>query len=184
MLRVLGAPGDPSTRIENRIGEPAANPYLYILSQIVAGLDGIENGLDPGPQDTEPYTADRPMLPKACRPRWTRWRRAAVSPQLGERLHRLLPQAQAQRGRAFPAMARGDRCAASARSRPSGSSTSISIFSRRMGYHVGSKRGLRPRSTRKRELTPCWKSSTRLGSRARPTSTTGTSWCRRIGSIG
>ncbi len=63
MLRVLGAPGDPSTRIENRIGEPAANPYLYILSQIVAGLDGIENGLDPGPQDTEPYTADRPMLP-------------------------------------------------------------------------------------------------------------------------
>jgi glutamine synthetase len=63
MLRVLGAPGDPATRIENRIGEPAANPYLYILSQIVAGLDGIENGLDPGPQDPEPYTANRPMLP-------------------------------------------------------------------------------------------------------------------------
>ncbi len=63
MLRVLGAPGDPATRIENRIGEPAANPYLYILSQIVAGLDGIENKLDPGPQDDEPYAADRPMLP-------------------------------------------------------------------------------------------------------------------------
>src|SRR5205807_35718 len=31
MLRVLGAPGDPATRIENRLGEPAANPYLYIL---------------------------------------------------------------------------------------------------------------------------------------------------------
>ena len=50
MLRVLGAPGDPATRIENRIGEPSANPYLYILSQIVAGLDGIENKRDPGPQ--------------------------------------------------------------------------------------------------------------------------------------
>ena len=63
MLRVLGAPGDPATRIENRLGEPAANPYLYILSQIVAGLDGIEGKLDPGPQDDEPYTADRPRLP-------------------------------------------------------------------------------------------------------------------------
>ena len=42
MIRVLGGPGDPATRLENRIGEPAANPYLYILSQIVAGLAGIE----------------------------------------------------------------------------------------------------------------------------------------------
>jgi glutamine synthetase len=63
MLRVLGAPRDPATRIENRIGEPSANPYLYILSQIVAGLDGIEHQIDPGPQDDEPYTAGRPMLP-------------------------------------------------------------------------------------------------------------------------
>jgi glutamine synthetase len=63
MLRVLGAPGDPATRIENRVGEPSANPSLSILSQIVAGLDGIESKLDPGPQDDEPYTADRPRLP-------------------------------------------------------------------------------------------------------------------------
>src|SRR5207253_8091257 len=34
MLRVVGGPGDPGTRIENRIGEPAANPYLYFASQI------------------------------------------------------------------------------------------------------------------------------------------------------
>ena len=63
MLRVLGAPDDPATRIENRIGEPSANPYLYILSQIVAGIDGIEGKLDPGPQCDDPYNADRPMLP-------------------------------------------------------------------------------------------------------------------------
>jgi glutamine synthetase len=63
MLRVLGAPGDPATRIENRVGEPSANPYLYILSQIVAGRDGIANKRDPGPQDDEPYAAERPMLP-------------------------------------------------------------------------------------------------------------------------
>ena len=31
------APGDPATRLENRVGEPAANPYLYMASQIVCG---------------------------------------------------------------------------------------------------------------------------------------------------
>ena len=65
MIRVLGAAGDAATRLENRIGEPSANPYLYILSQIVAGLDGVERGLDPGPPDDDPYNADRPMLPKS-----------------------------------------------------------------------------------------------------------------------
>ena len=42
MVRVLGGPGDPATRLENRIGEPAANPYLYMASQVLAGLDGID----------------------------------------------------------------------------------------------------------------------------------------------
>jgi glutamine synthetase len=45
MLRVLGGAGDPATRIENRAGEPLANPYLYIASQIHAGLDGLLRGL-------------------------------------------------------------------------------------------------------------------------------------------
>jgi len=65
MIRVLGAPGDPATRLENRAGEPAANPYLYIMSQIVAGLDGIDKTIDPGPADDDPYACDRPMLPKS-----------------------------------------------------------------------------------------------------------------------
>ena len=63
MVRVLGGEGDPATRLENRLGEPAANPYLYIASQIVCGLDGVERALDPGPRDDEPYTAQRPLLP-------------------------------------------------------------------------------------------------------------------------
>lgn len=63
MIRVLGGIGDAGSRLENRLGEPSANPYLYIASQIVAGLNGIERGLDPGPRDDEPYAADRPMLP-------------------------------------------------------------------------------------------------------------------------
>lgn len=63
MLRTLGSAGSPATRIENRVGEPAANPYLFIASQIAAGLDGIDRALDPGPPDLEPYSADRPRLP-------------------------------------------------------------------------------------------------------------------------
>ena len=63
MVRVLGGRGDPGTRLENRLGEPAANPYLYIASQIVAGLDGIERSLKLGPRDDEPYSAERPLLP-------------------------------------------------------------------------------------------------------------------------
>ena len=65
MIRVLGGPGDPATRLENRIGEPAANPYLYILSQIVAGLAGIENDAALPPPTDEPYAAERPLLPKS-----------------------------------------------------------------------------------------------------------------------
>jgi glutamine synthetase len=65
MIRVLGGPGDPATRLENRVGEPAANPYLYALSQIVTGLAGIEQGLAPQPADDEPYASERPMLPKS-----------------------------------------------------------------------------------------------------------------------
>ncbi|HLN39435.1 MAG TPA: glutamine synthetase, partial [Xanthobacteraceae bacterium] len=64
MIRVLGGVGDPATRLENRMGEPAANPYLFILSQVVAGLAGIAAKLSPPPATDEPYTAERPLLPK------------------------------------------------------------------------------------------------------------------------
>jgi glutamine synthetase len=63
MLRVIGAAGDKATRIENRIGEPAANPYLYIASQIHAGLDGLVRGLTPPPATESPYAADVAQLP-------------------------------------------------------------------------------------------------------------------------
>jgi glutamine synthetase len=65
MLRVLGAANDPASRIENRVGEPSANPYLYILSQLVTGVDGIDNKRDPGPPETDPYASTHPMLPKS-----------------------------------------------------------------------------------------------------------------------
>jgi len=65
MLRVIGGPGDPATRIENRIGEPAANPYLYFASQIYAGLDGIARKLEPGPAADTPYETRADPLPRS-----------------------------------------------------------------------------------------------------------------------
>ena len=64
MVRVIGPAGDPATRLENRVGEPAANPYLYMASQILAGLDGIERELDPGPSADAPYETQAPLLPR------------------------------------------------------------------------------------------------------------------------
>jgi glutamine synthetase len=67
MVRVLGGPNDGATRLENRIGEPAANPYLYMASQILAGLDGVDRALDPPPSADTPYETQAPTLPKTLR---------------------------------------------------------------------------------------------------------------------
>jgi glutamine synthetase len=64
MVRVLDTQGDPATRLENRIGEPAANPYLYMATQILAGLDGVARALDPGPSADAPYDTKAPLLPR------------------------------------------------------------------------------------------------------------------------
>jgi glutamine synthetase len=63
LLRVVGGPGDPGTRIENRIGEPAANPYLYFASQIYSGLDGMAQRSPLPPSADTPYEAKADFLP-------------------------------------------------------------------------------------------------------------------------
>lgn len=67
MIRVLGGPKDPATRLENRVGEPAANPYLYMSSQILSGLDGVDRAIDPGPSADTPYETKASLLPKSLR---------------------------------------------------------------------------------------------------------------------
>ena len=57
---VIGGPGDETAHVENRAGEPCANPYLYMASQIVCGLDGIAKRSDPGPLEEAPYESTRP----------------------------------------------------------------------------------------------------------------------------
>ncbi|MGH3160222.1 MAG: glutamine synthetase family protein [Streptosporangiaceae bacterium] len=63
MVRVQGSPGDAGSHVENRIGEPAANPYLYMAANIAAGLDGIRRGLDVAPVESDPYAAQAALLP-------------------------------------------------------------------------------------------------------------------------
>ena len=64
MIRVQADPMDRSAHIENRLGEPAANPYLYLAANIAAGLDGIRRQLEPPPLvEADPYSADATPLP-------------------------------------------------------------------------------------------------------------------------
>ena len=67
MCRLVGGMGDPGTHIENRSGEPAANPYLYMGSQIVAGLDGMANKIDPGQPAGGPLCSrqQKPLMPSS-----------------------------------------------------------------------------------------------------------------------
>jgi glutamine synthetase len=63
MLRVVGGANPALARIENRIGEPAANPYLYLASQLATGLAGVAAGREPPPSADAPYEVAAPMLP-------------------------------------------------------------------------------------------------------------------------
>jgi glutamine synthetase len=63
MMRVISAPGDEASHVENRVGEPAANPYLYLAAQAISGLDGVTNKIEPGPLADDPYATEAPQLP-------------------------------------------------------------------------------------------------------------------------
>jgi len=63
LMRVVGGPGDPNTRIENRAGEPAANPYLYFAAQIYSGLDGMQAKRVLPPSADTPYETKAEALP-------------------------------------------------------------------------------------------------------------------------
>ena len=63
MLRTLLAPGDPASRVENRVADSTANPYFALAFQILSGLDGLENGLTAPPPLSDPYDDDAERLP-------------------------------------------------------------------------------------------------------------------------
>ena len=57
-------------RIEVRFGDAAANPYLTFAAMLMAGLDGIQNQIDPGsPHDKDLYDLppeEEAAIPKVC----------------------------------------------------------------------------------------------------------------------
>ncbi len=61
MLRVIHA--GQATRIENRIGSPLANPYLYFASQIYAGLNGLAKQQLPPEENGAGNHANAALLP-------------------------------------------------------------------------------------------------------------------------
>lgn len=63
MLRVMGGAGSNAARIENRLGEPMANPYLVMAAQVWAGLDGLQRRLEPGLATETPYAEGPLRLP-------------------------------------------------------------------------------------------------------------------------
>jgi glutamine synthetase len=88
MLRVIGVPGDNASRIENRIGDPNANPYLYIASQIIAGRAGMNGAIDPGAPVTAAYLSDRAVLPGSLMEALVTFRQDEVlKAELGEVFH-------------------------------------------------------------------------------------------------
>jgi glutamine synthetase len=63
LLRVITGTAPSAARIENRVGEPAANPYLYYASQIACGLAGLAAAAEPPAPVDSPYQAEAAMLP-------------------------------------------------------------------------------------------------------------------------
>lgn len=63
MVRAITAPNDPASRVENRLPDSAANPYLAFAAQLHAGLAGLTAAQDPPPAMTDPYGSDAPALP-------------------------------------------------------------------------------------------------------------------------
>lgn len=66
LISIQGGPGDPGTHVENRLGEPAANPYLWLAANIAAGLDGMTRSAEPPPiVAADPYAVDAAPLPRS-----------------------------------------------------------------------------------------------------------------------
>jgi glutamine synthetase len=90
LFRVVG--DQQSLRIENRLGEPSANPYLYLASQIICGLDGLEQKRAPGAAQQRDGA---PLMPSDLNAALQEFRTSTLlQQQLGPSLSRALDAAK------------------------------------------------------------------------------------------
>ena len=133
--------------------------------------------LDPGRATTSPMPPTGRCLP--TEPRLRRSSALEDEPlfrrELGDDVHRLLPQAQAHRGGPLSQqlLERSAACCRTATSRPNGNRTSISISSDR-----------RRQCRAKEDPHDCWNNAATARASKPLRSTTGTNWCRKIASTG
>ncbi|MBQ4874527.1 MAG: type I glutamate--ammonia ligase [Rickettsiaceae bacterium H1] len=59
-----GSYGPNSARIEVRFPDPSANPYYCVVAQLMAGLDGIMNKIDPGKESLTNLYEDKTLNDK------------------------------------------------------------------------------------------------------------------------
>ena len=116
-------------RIEFRVPDPSCNPYLAFSAQLMAGLDGIKNKIEPPePVDKDLYElppeehADIPQVPGSLARGARRARGRPRLPARGRRLHRG-PDRDLDRLQARPTRSTRSGCA---RTRTSSSSTTTS----------------------------------------------------------
>jgi glutamine synthetase len=69
-VRIPLVPSAKARRIEVRFPDPAANPYLCFVAQLMAGLDGIQNKIHPGDaMDKDLYDLppeEEALIPQVC----------------------------------------------------------------------------------------------------------------------
>jgi glutamine synthetase len=82
MLRVVGT--GAAAHIENRMGEPCANPYLNIAAQLFAGLDGLVTGTAPDTSAQAGPGSD--LVPQSLRESLDAFRAGRAAELLGDPL--------------------------------------------------------------------------------------------------
>ena len=123
-------------RIEFRCPDPSCNPYLAFAAMLMAGLDGVQNKIEPpAPLDKDLYDLQPEELaeiPQDARLARRGARRARGRPRLPARGRRLHPGPDRHLDR-LQARARGRRRSACARTRTSSTSTTTSRSPRAVG---------------------------------------------------
>ncbi|MFC9157205.1 glutamine synthetase [Streptomyces bauhiniae] len=90
LIRVADGGAPHSAHAENRVGDPTANPYLYIAAQVSSGVEGVVDALPLGPESRRPQQEGE-SLPRDLGEAVERFESSKAARELvGHDLHRAL----------------------------------------------------------------------------------------------